>query len=391
MIQELLASGTALILGLIATVLSMGGERSEVAIAPPPMPALENWNPGVRPPTIPEVVDDLLGDRNPTPVPAPTLPQPAPVPPSKPTPSPVPAKPPVEIPKTPVDEPVSSPPVTDNAATTALLKGALVNIICLPAKGSGLRGSSGSGIVVDSRGIIFTVAHVGQHWLFEDYPSENAGNCLIRTGSPARNSYDAELIYISSSWIDENPRTIVTANPKGTGEFDFAFLAITRSLTGQLPRSFVATPLAPAGKDIEVKDKVSTGSYGAEFLSSSEIRSSLYPTITFGSIKEVDSFSGRSIDIFGVNAGAAAQQGSSGGAVLDANNRLLGLITTRTVRADLSLRDLQAITADHVRRSFRAETGRDLDSYLRGSLPSLIEAFEEDAVDLREELSENLN
>jgi hypothetical protein len=55
----------------------------------------------------------------------------------------------------------------------ALLRGAIVNIICI--QGGGLRGSSGSGVIVDPRGIILTVAHVGQNFLLRDYPIKNTG------------------------------------------------------------------------------------------------------------------------------------------------------------------------------------------------------------------------
>lgn len=383
-IQELLVNGAALILGLISSVLGMDGavDREEVVVAPPPMPALENWNPGVHPPTLEEVIYDLIRNAEDTiatdsspslptltfPTPSPTRPPvivvPTVIPPTETT---------VPLPATEAPEPHTS--------TTALLKGALVNIICLPAKGYNVQGMSGTGVVVDPRGIIVTVAHVGQNFLLEDFPTKDAGNCTIRTGSPAKNAYDAELIYLSSTWIEENPETIVTSRPKGTGKDDFAFLAITKSLTGALPSSFTAVKLAPVGARIAEGDKVSSGSYGAEFLSSSEIRSSLYPTIAFGSVKEAYTFSKvtGNPDIFSVNAGAAAQEGSSGGGVLDAQDRFIGAITTRTVRPDLSLRDLQAITIDHIRREFKRETGKDLDTYLSGNTKALVSGYEDDA------------
>lgn len=389
-IRDLLVSGAALMLGLISSVLGQGhAPAEEVVIAPPPMPALENWNPGVRPPSLEEVIYGLIRSaentiatdtvpERPVPAPLPAFPTPSPARPPVPT-------PPVVIPPTQTDTPLPAPEAPEqHTSTTALLKGALVNIICLPAKGYNVHGMSGTGVVIDSRGIIVTVAHVGQNFLLEDFPEKDAGNCVIRTGSPAKNAYDAELIYLSSSWIKENPDTIVTSRPRGTGQDDFAFLAITKSLSGALPSSFPYVKLAPSGTDIEAGDKVTTGSYGAEFLTSSEIRSSLYPTITFGSVKEAYTFSSKSVDtdIFSVQAGAAAQEGSSGGGVLDAKDRFIGAITTRTVKADLSLRDLQAITIDHIRREFKKETGKELDSYLSSSPAALVSGYEDDAAGL---------
>lgn len=388
MIQELLTQGSALILGLITAVLTMGAApENEVAILPPEMPALENWDPGVTPPTLEEVIYGLLKDASSTVVVAPT---PAPAIPTSPFPQPTPTfpTPPPVIPKTPIDEPL--PPVADPdvaSNTTTLLKASLVNIICIPDKSTGLKGTSGTGVLIDPKGIIVTVAHIGQFFLLQDYPEAGQGNCTIRTGSPAKNAYTAKLIYISKDWMQENRGNINSTNARGTGEHDFALLAITGSAGASVPSSYSFARPTPSGYTPSEGDEVAIGSYGAEFLTSSQIRSSLYPTISFGEIKEAYTFRGGSVpEIFSVQAGAAAQQGSSGGAVLDDDDRFLGLISTRTVRADLSMRDLQAITFEHIRKTFAGETGKSLDSFLGGSVPSLVSAFVDDVKELREEL-----
>jgi len=265
-----------------------------------------------------------------------------------------------------------------------------VNIICLP--GGGLRGSSGSGVVIDSRGIILTVAHVAQNFLLRDYPTKGAGTCYIRTGSPATNAYAADLIFISSAWLGENKATFLQSKPVGTGENDFAFIAITRSITTKaLPTRFTAIPLSPTGTDIEEDDEVGTGSYAAEFLTSSQIRSSLYPTIKFAKVEDVYTFGRNTTDIFSVAAGSAAQEGSSGGGVMNSEDRLIGLISTRTSKPDLALRSLQAITMDHIRRSFRADMGSDLDSYLKGDISTLITNFKPTAAELLADLAEDID
>lgn len=332
-------------------------------------------------------------DETPTPVPRGPV---APTTPSVPfTPLPVPTTPPVTPPREEPVPPTPSPVVAEPADTArltseALLKSAVVNIVCLP--GGGLRGASGSGVIIDSRGIILTVAHVGQNFLLRDYPTENDGQCYVRTGSPARNAYLAEPIYISTDWINDNPGTFLSSRPTGTGEDDFAFLAITQSATSaSLPSRFPAIPMAPEDTRVEEGEEVGTGSYAAEFLSSSEVRSSLYPTIKFAEIEEVFTFGRNTEDIFSVAAGSAAQEGSSGGAVMNEDRRLIGVITTRTAKADLSLRTLQALTMDHLRRSFRNDTGENLDSYLRQDLPVLVTGYEDEAEALLEVLRETID
>lgn len=322
----------------------------------------------------------------------PSLPQrpTAPALPSTPTiPSTPPTRPTTPAPTTPSTTPQPTPELPPTVDTKAqdevLLRGAIVNIICLP--GGGIRGSSGSGIVVDPRGIILTVAHVGQGLLLRDYPTKGAGSCYIRTGSPAKNAYAAELIYISPKWLKENKATFLQSNPSGTGENDFAFLAITESITKTpLPARFTAIPLAPPRTSIRVGEYVGTGSYAAEFLTSSEIRSSLYPTIKFAPVDDIYTFGTNTGDIFSVAAGSAAQEGSSGGAVMNSDDRLIGLISTRSIKPDLSQRALQALTMDHIRESFRSDTGMDLDAYLKNDLPTLIAAFKPTAETLLDEL-----
>jgi hypothetical protein len=400
MIQHFVAVGAALLLTLWSTVVTEYQEfRGPDA---PPSPVSELTLPDVAFAT-PTIVDTIVADivagtpslpaTSTVPSPAPSVPV-GPVQPTAPsvpfTPLPPLAPPVFTIPTTTtatVPTPSVIPEVDANLSDEALLRAAIVNVICLP--GGGLRGSSGTGVVVDPRGVVVTVAHVGQNFLLRDYPEEDAGTCYIRTGSPAKNAYSAELIYVSPSWLEDNETTFLDSRPRGTGEDDFAFLVITGTITSSpLPSRFAYIPLSPADTDIDVGDRVGTGSYAAEFLTSSEVRSSLYPTIKFADIDDVFTFDRTTVDIFSVAAGSAAQEGSSGGAVINRDGYLIGLITTRTTRTDLSLRTLQALTMDHLRRSFRRDMGENLDSYLKQDFPTLIRRFSGKAVELQDTMFE---
>lgn len=387
MVQHFLTIALALFVSAWATVAQQYPElKIPVAIPIQTTVAINEVAYQVEPPHIDTVIDTLLP---PTQTETET-PKPFPVEPTSPTLPPlvVPTPPaPIQpsVPPEPSEEPVVQD-VDKDAELETLLKSAVVNIICIP--GGGLRGSSGTGIVIDPRGIILTVAHVGQTFLLLDYPKENAGKCYIRTGSPAKNAYLAELIYISPQWVHDNQTVLIESRPKGTGENDFAFLAITKSLTNDsLPRSFAYIPLAEPDTLVDVDDRVGVGSYAAEFLTSSEVRSSLYPTISFAPVNDIYTYEERTRDVISVHAGAAAQEGSSGGAVINEDGKLIGLISTRTVKPDLSLRDLQAISVDHIRRSFKDYVSVNLDAYLKNnSLSTLITAFSMTARSLGEEI-----
>ncbi len=271
----------------------------------------------------------------------------------------------------------------DVSAST--LRTALVNIICYAPAGSRLRSISGSGVIVDSKGIILTNAHIAQNFLLAD---RNV-SCTIRAGSPAIDKYEASLIYIPSEWINANAKILTEANPSGTGEYDFAFLAVTKSVTRDaLPNSFPFIPLAISPPNTGTP--VVIASYGAQFLESSQIQSSLFPTIVFGSVKEVLTFVTNTIDVLALGGSAAAQEGSSGGGVADASGKLVGTITTSTTKGTTDTRKLDAITASYIRAAYANETGSALDLLLSKQTSASIADFAPKMYALESILTANL-
>lgn len=239
------------------------------------------------------------------------------------------------------------------------LRDALANIICFAPEKSGLHSISGSGVFIDPKGIILTNAHIAQYFLLAD----RGARCFIRIGSPATDAYDASLMYISPSWLKANANVLTQTLPIGTGEYDFALLAVTKSITSSaLPASFPALPLATTPRDIGTPVVIAT--YGAQFLEASQIQSSLFPTIVFGSVKDVFTFDTNTIDVFALGGSAAAQEGSSGGGVVDMAGQMIGTITTSTVTGTTDKRSLDAITASYIRAEYASETGKALDLLL---------------------------
>ncbi len=245
----------------------------------------------------------------------------------------------------------------DISAST--LRGALVNILCYVPTGNRLHSISGSGVIIDPKGIILTNAHVAQYFLL----ANRGVSCTIRSGSPASNNYYAALTYISPIWLEANPNVLMETAPGGTGEYDFAFLAITKSATTKaLPSSFPYIPLATtppaAGTPVVI------ASYGAQFLESNQIAFGLFPTIVFGSVKDIFTFAENTIDVLALGGSAAAQEGSSGGGVVDASGTLVGTITTSTVSGTTDTRSLDAITASYIRGEYASETGQAINLFL---------------------------
>lgn len=264
------------------------------------------------------------------------------------------------------------------AAGANLLK-SVVNIYCVAKSGSGLTSASGSGVIIDSRGLIITAAHIGEYFLLTDYPKKGSVHCVIRTGGPAQTAYTASPVYISPSWIHANSDTLVENAPKGTGEDDFAILAITGSATKDpLPASF---PYVPLGTDIpKVGQRLAIGSYAAQYLASADIRSDLFPTIVFDPVSDRFTFDTNTVDVLSIRGTAAAQEGSSGGGVVDEHDRLVGLITTSSIKGPISDHVLNAITPRHIRASFQKDSNAALDSYLASNdLSTLVSNFSSEA------------
>jgi len=255
---------------------------------------------------------------------------------------------------------IPTPPKNaDLAPASALLRSALVNILCIAPAGSGIRSISGSGVFIDSKGYVLTNAHVAQYFLLAD----RGVRCAIRTGSPAQTAYSALLAYLPSAWIDANATALTQDAPNGTGENDFAILSVTGSTTdAPLPDSFPSIPLAV--QPVYANTPVVIASYGAQFLETTQVEDALYPTVVFGSVKAVYTFVRNTIDVLGLGGSVAAQEGSSGGGVADADSVLVGTITTSTVQGDTATRSLNAITASYIRGAYASATGNPLDLLL---------------------------
>jgi hypothetical protein len=279
-------------------------------------------------------------------------------------------------PESPVATPVAAipasaqAPVGDIDASASEIRAGLVNIICESPSGSGLASISGSGVIIDPRGIILTNAHIGQYFLL----ANRGVSCVVRTGSPAQNAYYASPAFVSPAWLSANSSALIEAAPTGTGEYDIAILVITSSATDSpLPNSF---PYVPLGEDSPVlNEPVVIGSYAAQFLQSSAIANDLFPTIVYGSVQNVFTFQTTSVDVVSLGGSAAAQEGSSGGGVVDASGELTATITTSTTQGETSSRELNAITASYIRRDYIAETGLTISTLLSENPSTMVSNF----------------
>ena len=249
----------------------------------------------------------------------------------------------------------------------AKTKAAVVNIIC-SSKKKGLPSMTGSGVVINPEGIILTNAHVGQYFLLSEYLATGELRCAIRGGNPARTLYKAEILYISSTWIEENSKNIIGVKGKGTGENDFSLLRIAESSDGRaLPSPFPHIPYSLTSS-FKAKSPAVITAYPAEYIPDGDISRKLYALSAPTELIKAYTFEKTTTDLVSLHGSYLAQRGSSGGALVGADGELKGIISTASIKFYDGVRRLYAITTGHVDRVINRESEESLAELLSGNM-----------------------
>ena len=258
---------------------------------------------------------------------------------------------------------------------------ALVNIFCASAPSSSVSGAIGSGIIIDPRGVILTNAHVAQYFLLQDHPRARI-SCVVRSGSPAKAKYTAEILAFPQAWAENHGKDLLLESPTGTGEHDWALLYITGTTDqSEKPLTFPFVSFDTREAVTTMNDPVLIASYPAGFLGSTLLQRGLWPVSTTVEIQKVYTFSESLIDVLSLGGTIVAQSGSSGGAVMNQWNKLVGIIVTSSIGNTTAERDLRALTLSHIDRSIQAHTGYTLLSFLNiGDFESRVQKFKETEV-----------
>jgi hypothetical protein len=246
------------------------------------------------------------------------------------------------------------------ARTPQSIADVTVNIYCRLVAGKKIYGSSGRGVLIDPRGVILTNAHVAQYFLLAKDSGRVEGRCSVRQGSPARDRYTAQVLYLPASWLIENASKISEREPRGTGENDFALLYITGAQRGTLSLPF---PFLPIETLVERWLPVSVAGYPTQERSFSEVRSKLTLAAASSSVSNVLSYAGGFTDLLALTSSARAQSGVSGGPVVSPAGALLGIVAAKSLGETASLR---ALTLSYVDRAVTLQTGLTLAELLAG-------------------------
>lgn len=258
---------------------------------------------------------------------------------------------------------------TPLAHAASTVEDATVNIYCTFQKGRKTYSSTGSGVFISERGVILTNAHVAQTLLIPLGKKAPKGSCTIRTGSPARATYKASLLYLSDTWVADNLQALADKNPKGTGEGDFALLYVTDAVGGTLPTTFPS--LFPDTRELTESDVgtlVTESGYpaGTKSFKTTEKRLPFQSEVV--TVENIHSFSNTAPDILTLSASRVAAPGVSGGPITRPDNTLIGIAAAVEDSKKKSERRMRAVSLSHMNRSLINEEGVSLYSLLLGDL-----------------------
>lgn len=262
--------------------------------------------------------------------------------------------------------PYSIPPLTFDQVNTSA-RAALVNILCKSPK---IGIISGSGVIIDPRGVILTNAHIAQYFLLSDIISLDI-TCEIRAGAPAYPKWRAAILYFPKEWAQKHAADIRNEHATGTGENDFALLLLTAAISGDpMPAALPYLPFDAREGIAFTGDTMLAAAYPAGFLGPIEAEKDLNPASTIATVGNLYTFS-KGVDLFSIGGNILAQGGSSGGAVVNQWGKLVGIIVTSSTGATTAERDLRALAMAHVERS----TG-GLGAFLSGNLLVKAQTFQ---------------
>lgn len=274
-----------------------------------------------------------------------------------------------------VNDPYAFPPLpfdTINADARA----ALVNIFCIPHGGS-LNPVSGSGVIIDPRGIVLTNAHVAQYVLLSE-ESRIDLSCMVRMGAPAAARFTPHVLAISTAWVSEHVSEINTKRPEGTGEHDWALLFLSPLVTSPTPLPAIFPYVTPDTRPAIgfVGDRVLAAGYPAEFVGGIIAQTGLHPVSSVSTIDRLLTFASSTVDLVSIGSVIEAQGGSSGGPVVNQWDKLIGIITTTSDGTTTAQRSLRALTADYIDRDMARSIGFGLDKIGDHSLFEMRASFD---------------
>ncbi len=268
----------------------------------------------------------------------------------------------------PQPEPVRKPdPEPEKPAFSSDLASVLVNIICTHTNGSATTASTGSGVIVSPSGVVLTNAHVAQYFLLKNYSRPNFQTCALYQENIPNYGFRADILYIQPEWVNKHYDTIVSKNPRGTGEDDYAFLIITGNTNPglSLPSKFNYAPISTSESNYDIDTNIDVGGFPGAPASILDLARAGSLKTDSTTITDVFTLEKNSVDVISTDTTPVAQRGASGGGVFR-NGELIG-ITVTTSGSGRNAK-INALTTGYINRDLRSDIGTSISAFISGDV-----------------------
>lgn len=240
------------------------------------------------------------------------------------------------------------------------IRDAVVNVLCLETSVGRQAYITGSGVVIDSSGVVLTNAHVAQHILRGQHGGESV-KCTVRNGDPASGFRTATLMYMPEKWVTDNFSKLQQTIPTGTGEMDFALLQMDPLIQGE---EFPFLPLISDVTKVPEVGEVMVAGYPAGSVTVDGLINGLSQRVAQSHIQDVYTFGFSSYDLFAVPVGDMAEHGISGGVVVNSEAEVIGIVATAIKYTPLERSVVNAVTVSHIDEIMRKTTNKSVAGYV---------------------------
>ncbi len=251
-----------------------------------------------------------------------------------------------------------------NSTVNEKISSSVVNVYCQAIRGSSIETITGSAVQVDPSGVYLTNAHVAIYVMLSDTEPAGTVSCYIRESSPAKKIYEANTVYIPSSWVNSHINAYkIGIELTGTGEKDYALIKRGSSNPNLKQNDFPFEWSSSLTSSPPLKGQNIILS-GYPVFDKSIISSALYLVTSNSLILNAFDLNGEPNSLFDSESTKLAQIGSSGGGAFDQQGNLFGIMGAAINNTPGELPSERIIGINYIKNDILKDTGKSFESII---------------------------